>query len=364
MGMLPNLRRQWQEKHNEFLAMQAKANDRSADFISATRFLRLTMQSAILGVGALLVLDNQLSPGGMIGASILLGRALSPMDMVIASWRGVVSAREADVRLNHLLADHPPHEKHIPLPRPEGYVKVEALFLAAPGSHSHILKNISFTALPGTLIAVVGPSASGKSSLARALVGVWEPLSGTVRLDNAEVAKWDKDELGPWIGYLPQDVELIQGSIADNIARFGELDGEKIVASARKAGVHEIILGMPNGYETKIGEEGLILSGGLRQRVGLARALYDDPSLIVLDEPNANLDEAGDQALIEALRENKKEKRTTFVMTHRLNLLREADSIMLLANGEIHTYAPREEVIKAMLTRFRPTRSNLGQKLA
>ena len=354
MGMLPSLRRRWQARQNGFLSMQAAASDRGAAVAGVTRFARMLMQSAILGLGALLVLDNQLSPGGMVAASILLGRALAPVDLAIGTWRGLVSARGAYARLSQLLADHPPVGARTPLPRPEGYVAVQNLVLAAPGSRTPILKGISFGATPGMLVAVIGPSAAGKSSLARALVGVWSPLSGAVRLDNADIDKWDKEELGPWIGYLPQDVELFEGSIAENIARFGTPDAERIVGAARKAGVHDMIPQLPDGYDTSIGEGGMVLSGGQRQRIALARALYDDPALLVLDEPNASLDDAGDKALIEALRGMKADGRTTFVMTHRMNIVSEADAVLLLANGAIQAYGPREEVMKSLPGRPRP----------
>lgn len=354
MGMLNDVRRRWQEKQNRFLARQADANERGAGVMSATRFLRVTMQSGILGLGAILVLDNQLTAGGMIAASILLGRALAPVDLVIATWRSLVSARESYSRLDSLLTDHPPHGERTALPRPAGHVKAENLVVAAPGSRTPILKELSFSAPAGTLVAVIGPSASGKSCLARALVGVWAPLGGSVRLDNADVATWNRDELGPWIGYLPQDVELFEGTIAENIARFSQPDAEKIVAAARRAGVHDMILRMPKGYDTPLGDGGAALSGGQRQRIALARALYGDPVLVVLDEPNANLDEAGDRALIEALREMKAEGRTTFVMTHRLNLLTEADAVMILADGQIQAFGPRDEVDKAVMSRVRP----------
>ena len=224
MGMLENLRRRWQDKQNQFLALQAEANERSANIMGTSRFMRLTMQSVILGVGAVLVLDNQLSPGGMIAASILLGRSLAPVDLAIATWRGFISARDAYNRLCQLLGEHPAHTKRTPLPKPSGQIKAESVVLSAPGSQTPILKGLSFNTAPGTLVAVIGPSASGKSCLARGLVGIWKPLTGSIRLDNADIANWDRDELGPWVGYLPQDVELFEGTIAENIARFGHAE--------------------------------------------------------------------------------------------------------------------------------------------
>jgi len=354
LGMLPNLRRRWFGRQSRFLAMQARASDRAAWVGAATRFFRLTLQSAILGVGALLVIDNQLSPGGMIAASILLARALSPVDLAIATWRSLVTARGAYARLNKLLESYPARGEAISLPRPEGAVAAENLIVGAPGTREPILKGVSFQVPPGMVVAVVGPSAAGKSTLARALVGVWSPMNGAVRLDGADVHKWNKQELGPWIGYLPQDVELFEGTIAENIARFGPLESEQVVRAARKAGVHDMVLRLPRGYDTPIGEGGTALSAGQRQRIALARAIYGDPCLIVLDEPNSNLDDEGDAALLAALGALKQEKRTVFVMSHRVNVLRAADAVMILASGMLQAFGPRDAVLKAMRGKPRP----------
>ncbi|MDP3036425.1 MAG: type I secretion system permease/ATPase, partial [Rhodocyclaceae bacterium] len=348
MGMLGSLRRRWLAKQTGVLTLQAEASERGAWVTAISKFARITTQSGILGVGALLVLENQLTPGGMIAGSILLGRALAPLDMAISTWRGTVAARGAHVRLNELLGLVPPPVERTALPRPQGFVLAENLVLGAPGNRNPILKGITFGAKPGMLIAVIGPSASGKSSLARGLVGVWAPLGGALRLDGAEIARWDKAELGPWLGYLPQDVELFEGTIAENIARFGERDSEQVVRAAQRAGVHEMILRLPEGYETQLGEGGMALSGGQRQRIALARAMYGDPALIVLDEPNANLDEAGDAALLDALRAMKEEKRTVFVMTHRLNILNIADAVMILSGGAIKAYGPRDAIFQSI----------------
>ena len=348
MGMLPNLRRRWFARQARFLSLQASASERAASVSAGTKLVRLTMQSGILGVGALLVIDGQMTAGGMIAASILLGRALSPVDLAIATWRGLVNARHAYERLDELLATTPRRDPKVSLPRPEGVVVAESLVVAAAGSRHPILKGLNFRVPAGTVVAVVGSSAAGKSTLARTLVGVWAPMSGGLHLDGAEVHSWNKEELGPCIGYLPQDVELFEGTIGENIARFGALDSERIVAAARKAGVHDMILRMPEGYDTPIGEGGIVLSAGQRQRVALARALYGEPALVVLDEPNANLDEAGDAALITALRAMKQEKRTVFVMTHRVNVLGVVDAVMVLAGGAIRAFGPRDSVIKGI----------------
>ena len=348
MGMLGALRERWFERQGRYLALQGEAADRGVMIGAVTRFFRFALQSGILGLGAWLVLQNQLTPGGMIAASILLGRALAPVDLAIATWRGFVSARGAYARLGKLLEAHPARGAMVTLPAPKGELLVENLVVAAPGSSNPILKGLNFRMSPGNIVAVVGPSASGKSTLARALVGVWAPLNGAVRLDGADVHAWDKAELGAFVGYLPQDVELFEGTVAENIARFGPLDSQLIVAAAQKAGVHALVLQLPEGYETQIGEGGTALSGGQRQRIALARALYGDPVLLVLDEPNANLDDEGDAALMAALRAAKEDKRTVFVMTHRMNVLRIADAIMILAAGAIQGFGPPDKGLKAL----------------
>jgi ATP-binding cassette subfamily C exporter for protease/lipase len=354
MGMLARLRQRWMQRQRQMLQAQATASERAAHIGAVTRFVRLCGQSGILGVGALLVIDGAITPGAMIAASILLGRALAPVDQAMGSWRGLVQARGAYARLEQLLHEQPEPPRRLSLPRPQGLVQVDQLVVAAPGSRQPLIQGISFGASPGMLVAVVGPSASGKSSLARALVGVWPPRAGTVRLAGADIAQWDKTELGQWIGYLPQDVALFDGTVADNIARMGELNAEQIVRAAQQAGVHEMILRLPQGYDTPLGEHGVALSGGQRQRIGLARALYGDPALIVLDEPNAHLDEAGDAALVSALAQMQRESRTVFIMTHRLNVLKVADTILMLERGQIQAYGPREVVLEMLRTRKRP----------
>lgn len=348
LGMLPNLRAKWFARQGRFLAAQSAASDRAAQVGAYTRFFRLLLQSGILGFGALLVLKGELTPGGMIAASILLGRALAPVDLAIATWRGLVSAREAYARLAGLLAAHPPKGRTVSLPPPLGELAAENLVVGAPGSRAPILKRLNFRISSGTQVAIVGPSASGKSTLARALVGVWAPLSGAMRLDGADVHSWDKSELGPAVGYLPQDIELFDGTIAENIARFGQFSSERVVAAARKAGVHDMILRLPAGYDTLIGEGGIVLSGGQRQRIALARALYGEPVLVVLDEPNSNLDEAGSAALVGALRTLKEEKRTVVVITHRLSILRAVDVVMVLADGELKGYGPAGQFARSL----------------
>jgi len=310
--------------------------------------VRIALQSLALGFGALLVLEGNMTPGGMIAASILTGRALAPVELLVANWKQIVAGRQAYARLRELLGIHAPREQGMSLPKPRGQVSVEAASAAAPGTQRLILKNLTFSIAAGEVVAVVGPSASGKSSLARLLVGIWPTVAGGVRLDGASVFAWNKDELGPHIGYLPQDIELFDGTVAENIARFGDVDAEKVVEAAKRADMHEQILRLPQGYDTPLGADGNNLSGGQRQRIGLARALYGDPSFIVLDEPNSNLDESGEKALVEAIRGLKAQGKTVVVITHRMSTLSAVDKILVLADGAVAAFGPRDEVFKSM----------------
>ncbi|MBL8394613.1 MAG: type I secretion system permease/ATPase [Candidatus Accumulibacter sp.] len=348
MGMLPAIRRRWFHLHQRFLMQQALASDRAGVLNALTRFARISMQSLALGYGALLAIDGSVTAGMMIAGSILVGRALAPVEVLIANWKQLVSARAAYQRLTELLHAHPARVAGMPLPRPRGEVLVENAATAAPGSRTLILKNINFSLKAGEVVAVIGPSASGKSTLARLLVGVWPPLAGSVRLDGAEIFKWNKDELGPYLGYLPQDIELFDGTVAENIARFGELDSDLVLAAAQAAGVHELILLLPKGYDTPLGDGGSALSGGQKQRIGLARALYGDPALIVLDEPNSNLDDQGEAALAETVRRLRARKRTVVIITHRVTTLAVADSILVMHEGTVKAHGPRDQVLAAM----------------
>ena len=348
MGMLPALRKRWKAMQDRLLEKQSEASDRGAIISAAIKFWRLTMQSAVLGIGALLVLENLASPGVMIAASILAGRALAPVDMAIASWKGFSAARVSYDRLKQLLEEFPPRATGMSLPRPEGRLAIENLIATPPGTPNPVLKGLSFSVSPGEVLVIIGPSASGKSTLARLMVGVWPAQAGKVRLDGADIYLWNKDELGPWIGYLPQDIELFDGTIAENIARFGEINSDQVIAAAKKAGMHEMILRFPRGYDTPIGEAGSALSGGQRQRIALARALYGDPALIVLDEPNSNLDEAGEQALVRAVMQSKSENRTVVLITHRTSIIGIADSMLVLREGMVHAHGPRQEVLQGL----------------
>lgn len=345
MGMLAALMGRWGLRQRRVLRLQSDASDTGGVFTTLSRTFRLLIQSLILGLGAYLAVKQEISAGVMIAGSILLGRALAPIDLMIGSWKGFITARAQYLRLNELLQAQQAEPSHMRLPPPEGHVRVENLMVAAPGSQTPILKNISFAAAAGSVVGIIGPSASGKSTLARALLGVWQPQHGVVRLDGADIRQWDKLNLGPYLGYLPQDVELFEGSISENIARFGEVDSTKVVAAARAAGLHELILQLPAGYDTAIGSQGVNLSGGQRQRVGLARALYGEPRLVVLDEPNANLDEAGERALAQAILHLKSSGATVFIITHRSSILAQLDWLLLLRAGTLALYGPREKVL-------------------
>ena len=348
MGMLPQIRSRWYELHRQQIQSQAKASDQAAVLGGATKFVRIAMQSLVLGFGALLVLEGTMTAGMMIAASILVGRALAPVELLVGNWKQIVSGRQAYARLRELLAIHPPRREGMTLPTPRGQISVEGASAVPPGSQRLVLKNLVFSIPVGEVVAVIGPSASGKSSLARLLVGVWPPASGSVRLDGASVFDWNKDELGPYIGYLPQDIELFDGTVAENIARFGQVDPEKVVEAAKRVDMHDQILHLPQGYDTPLGADGSNLSGGQRQRIGLARALYGDPAFIVLDEPNSNLDDTGEKALVEAIKDLKARGKTVVLITHRMSTLAVVDKVLILADGALVAYGPREEVFRAM----------------
>ena len=346
LGMLPAIRKRWTAQHCQGLTLQATASDRAATLTSWSKAVRISLQVAILGFGAMLAIQQIITPGVMIAASILMGRALAPVEQAIGQWRHFVGARQAYRRLEELLQAIPEAAARLTLPKPEGRLAVEQLVAAPPGSQKPVLKGVSFTLAPGEALGVIGPSASGKSTLARNLVGVWAPQSGAVRLDGAEVQGWDAEQLGPHLGYLPQDVELFAGNVAENIARFSaEATPEAVVAAARAAGVHDMILQLDKGYDSEIGEQGCVLSGGQRQRVGLARALYGAPALVVLDEPNASLDAAGDEALTQAILGLKARGATVVVMAHRPSAIAAVDKLLMLREGRVEAFGPKEEVI-------------------
>jgi len=348
MGMMPAIRARWEKLQERLLARQSIASDRAGAISAVTKFVRVTIQSASLGVGALLVLENQASPGVIIAAAVLTSRALAPVELLIGTWKQLISARGAYQRLSQLLTDFPARDRGMSLPPPKGEFRVEGVIAAPPGAPAPVLKGVNFAIPAGETLVIVGPSASGKSTLARLLVGVWPAQAGKVRLDGADVFLWDKEQLGPSVGYLPQDVELFDGTIAENIARFGEIDSQKVIEAATRAGMHEMILRFPNGYDTPIGEGGSALSGGQRQRIALARALYGNPSVLVLDEPNSNLDEAGEAALVRAVQQAKADGRTVVLITHRTSIVGIADRILVLVDGQVQMLGPRNEVLEQL----------------
>ena len=351
MGMFANLQRRWQALRGEILLQQAIASDRAGTITSASKFLRLILQSALLGVGAYLAINDQIAPGVIIASSILVGRALAPVESAIGTWKQFVSARTAHARLSELLQRYPAPGFQTSLPRPKGHLQIESLSFQLPGGDAPILRQVAFELEPGQVLGIVGRSAAGKSTLARLIVGAWRPSAGKVRLDGADIANWNRVELGRHVGYLPQDVELFEGTISENIARFGPLESAKIVAAAQAAGVHDLILRLPKGYDTPIGPGGCSLSGGQRQRVALARALYDEPALVVLDEPNANLDDEGDAALMRAIAGLKLAGATVVLISHRPHIVDILDRVLVLADGTVRAFGTRQEVLARLAPR-------------
>lgn len=350
MGMLRDIHRRWVAKQREFLGLQALASERAGGYQALTKFIQTLMGSLLLGLGAWLLLHNELGGGGgmMVVGSILGGRVLAPLVAIVTQWRTVVNFRDAWTRVDGLLTAVPARTQGMPLPPPRGALQVEQLVAGAPGSANAILRGLAFNLQPGEVLAVVGPSASGKTTLARLLVGLWPAAAGKVRLDGADVYTWDKSELGPHIGYLPQGVELFDGTVAENIARFGPVEKAKVETAARAVGLHEFILALPLGYDSPVGRDGAMLSGGQRQRMALARALYGDPVYVVLDEPNSSLDEAGDAALAAAILELKTRGTTFVIMTHRTSVLAVADKMLVLRDGMQQAFGPRDEVLAAL----------------
>jgi ATP-binding cassette subfamily C protein EexD len=345
MGMLGRIRERWMVGAVKVLDLQATASSRAGLLSALSKVIRLSSQSLILGLGAYLVIEREISPGLMIAGSILMGRAMAPIDLIIGTWKGFISARGQYQRLNDILRQIPADKEHMLLPDPEGRIQLENAVVVPPGSKLPVLKGINLVIEQGDIVGVIGPSGAGKSTLARAVLGIWPTANGAIRLDGAEVFNWDREHLGGFIGYLPQDIELFEGTISENIARFGDVDAEKVVAAAKMADVHELILRFPEGYDTAIGATGGNLSGGQRQRIGLARALYGDPVLVVLDEPNSNLDELGEVALEKALLELKRKNSTVLIITHRNSVLSKVDKLLILNDGLLAVYGPRDQVL-------------------
>lgn len=345
MGMLAGLRQRWALRHAIYMERQGATQALTHRITAISKWVRYCQQSFALGAGALLVIDGQLTAGGMIAANVLMTRALAPIDQMVNTWRSFIGARSAFLRLETLLQAHPERDPALSRVPPTGAVVLRDVVASAPGRAEPILKGVSLDATPGTVTVVLGPSGSGKSTLARVLMGIWPDADGEVLLDGQPLAGWSRAELGPHLGYLPQDIELFDGTIAENIARFAEIDSNKVIAAARSAGLHDMILRFPKGYDTPMGEAGNLLSGGQRQRVGLARAIYGDPALIVLDEPNANLDDVGEAALMQAVRELKAKGRTVFLITHRPGAVAVADQLLVLRDGRVQVQGPRDAVL-------------------
>jgi len=363
MGMTEGLLNRWGRDRNRMLERQVTASDRAATMQSVIRFLRLSMQSLILGLGAYLVIERLATVGAMFAASILLGRALQPVEQIVGSWRNLVSARGAFLRVRELLMANPQRETGLSLPRPHGRLLVEALTFVPPLSNKPILRGVAFGIEPGEVLGIIGPSGAGKSTLARHIVGVLTPSAGAVRLDGSDVSVWARTSLGQHLGYLPQDIELFADSIAANISRFQEGEDREAILAAQMAGVHDMIVRLPNGYDTQVGEGGAILSGGYRQRIALARAVYGNPSLVVLDEPSSNLDADGDAALTDCIMQLKQRGTTVVIISHRPSTIGVVDKILLLKDGVAEMFGPRAEVM-SRLTRAVPVPVHAVQSTA
>ena len=348
MGMLSHLYRRWAEQNTRAMGHALNAQEVSGRVVAWSKFIRYTQQSLALGGGALLVIQGELSPGAMIAANVLMTRALAPIDLMVGTWPGFLSAKEAFVRLRNLLEAHPLRVKNELSIVPKGDVVLKEVVASAPGRKEPILKGISALMPAGTVTVVLGASGSGKSTLARVLLGIWPHEKGDVLLDGEPILKWDRMGLGPHIGYLPQDIELFDGTIAENIARAGQVVSEKVIAAAEASGLHQMILRFPKGYDTPMGEAGSLLSGGQRQRIGLARALYGEPALVVLDEPNANLDDEGEAALVRAVQVMKSKGKTVVLISHRPGIVGVADRLLILHQGTVQASGPRDGVLAAL----------------
>lgn len=344
LGMEKQLTKRWLNQHDEMLTHQAQASDRAGSIMATSKFIRMSLQVAILGTGAYLAIQQLISPGIMIAASIVMGRALAPVEQAVGQWKQFVAARSAHKRLKQLFDGISEQETRTELPAPKGKLVVDKLFATVPGTRDALLKGVSFSIEPGEVLAIIGPSGSGKSSLVRHLVGARNPAGGSVRLDGTEMQHWDPEQVGCYIGYLPQDVKLFGGTVVENISRFEDAPQDSdVVAAATLAGAHDMIQKLSNGYETNVGDGGMFLSGGQRQRVGLARAVYRYPSLIVLDEPNSNLDNMGEQALTACIQDLKKMGKTVVLVTHKTNLLALSDKTLMLMNGTVEKFGPTKD---------------------
>jgi ATP-binding cassette subfamily C protein len=355
MGMTPRIAALWQDANRKYMASQQRASDVAGGFGSASKALRMMLQSAVLAVGAYLVINQQATAGIIIAGSILSARALAPVDLAIANWKGFVAARQSWHRLSNLLAFLPLQTAPMPLQPPQKSLIVESATVVPPGSERVVVQDVSFSLQSGNGLGIIGPSGSGKSSLARLLIGVWQPARGRIRLDGASLEQWPADTLGACIGYLPQDVELLSGNVAQNIARFtSPVDAEAVIAAAKAAGVHDLIVSLPNGYETQVGEGGTALSAGQAQRIALARALYGNPFLVVLDEPNSNLDAEGDDALSRAIMGVRSRGGIAIVVAHRPSAIASVDMLLMMNQGRAQAFGPKDEVLARVTQRDGP----------
>ncbi|GJD71209.1 Type I secretion system ATP-binding protein PrsD [Methylobacterium gnaphalii] len=356
MGMVGALRARWHSQHDEALLLQARASRRTGTIAAVTKFIRMLLQTLVLGAGAYLAIHREISAGSMIAASIILGRTLAPIEAIVSHWKSFTAARASYARLCRLEAAVGAEPHRVALPRPRGLIDVENLVVAAPGSTVPILRGVSFRLESGSIVGVIGPSGAGKSTLVKAMTGIWPIASGDVRIDGSELAHWDQQALGRHVGYLPQDVELFEGTVAQNITRFGPEDDESVVAVARRAGCHDLIQTLPEGYNTRIGPGGQGLSGGQRQRIALARAIYGDPSLIILDEPNASLDQAGELALLRAISDLRQQGATVVIVTHKVSLLTGADTVLMMEGGTLRSAGAPDQILGQLVgTRPVPT---------
>ena len=353
LGMLSALRSRWRRYHLNGLALQGRATDAGTALTALSKFFRTSLQTGMLGTSAVLAIKGVISPGTMIATTLVSGKALAPIEIVVSNWGALVSARLAWRRLDSLLMARSSGEPPMPLPPIEGRITFDAVVAAPPGASEPTIRGVSFEVVPGDVIGVVGPSGAGKSSIAKLIVGVWQPLSGHVRIDGADVSLWSREQLGPQLGYLPQELELAEGSVAENIARFGEVDGIKVVEAARMAGVNDMILQLPGGYDTQLRDGGVGLSSGQRQRIALARALYGDPPICIFDEPNSNLDEAGELALAEAVRRLRERRRTVILIAHRPGVLVHATKVLVVHEGAVAMFGAAHDVLPR-ITRPQP----------
>lgn len=348
MGMKGDIQGIWKEKYYGFLNAQNDASNKAGIWSNISKSLRMMFQSLMLGLGGYLAIKMEVSPGMMIAGSIIMGRALAPLDLIIGSWKGFSNARTSYHRLDGLLEEFPKDKVYMELPAPEGEVLLEGVVVVPPGAQQPSIRGISMMINKGDVVGIIGPSAAGKSSLARVILGLWPLVQGKSRLDKADIYQWDKADLGKYIGYLPQDIELFEGTVSQNIARFTEVDSSKVVEAAKKAGVHEMILRLHDGYDTMIGAGGATLSGGQRQRIGFARAIYDNPVLVVLDEPNSNLDDVGEKALVQAIESLKETKTTVVIITHRPSILQATNKIAIIKQGLLEAYGDTNEILSKM----------------